>query len=308
MITYNHEDYIREAIEGVMIQNTNFSLELIIADDTSPDHTEEIVASFSNHPKYSYIKYFKHDVNKGMMNNFIWALQQAKGQYVALCEGDDYWTDPNKLQKQVDFLESNPEYSMCFHQGTSIYQNSKKEENSISDKMILNGIVTNNEIIRLGGSLCPTNSIVYRNLHTEFPPFFYEVKSGDRALALLLMLEGKFKFLNENLSVYRIHDGGISRNLDTSQLIGFKDSNITLLEKFNEYSNFKFNKNIKNEISSQVRNIFIYNPKYVLKLDYLKKIKIKHLFLAFARIFINLFKYFPLILKHQEKKKLTPNV
>jgi glycosyltransferase involved in cell wall biosynthesis len=106
MITYKHEQFIAKAIEGVLMQKCDFEVELIIADDCSPDKTEEKVFQIiKNHPKNSWIKYTKHKTNKGMISNFNWALNQCKGKYIAMCEGDDYWTDPLKLQKQVDFLE-----------------------------------------------------------------------------------------------------------------------------------------------------------------------------------------------------------
>ncbi|MDO9260985.1 MAG: glycosyltransferase, partial [Flavobacteriaceae bacterium] len=104
MITYNHENYIQQAIEGVLMQTCNFEVELIIANDCATDKTDEVIQEIiKNHPNSSWIKYTNHSQNKGMMPNFIWAMQQCKGKYIALCEGDDYWTDPLKLQKQVEF-------------------------------------------------------------------------------------------------------------------------------------------------------------------------------------------------------------
>ena len=115
MVTYNHEKFISEAIEGVLIQQTNFSFELIIANDASTDGSDKIINEFiANHPKGNLIKYFKHEKNVGMMQNFTFALGHCKGKYIALCEGDDYWTDPLKLQKQVDFLEANEDYCDLF--------------------------------------------------------------------------------------------------------------------------------------------------------------------------------------------------
>ena len=115
-ITYNHENFIRDAIEGFLMQQTNFDYEIIIANDCSPDNTDSFVKKYiNNHPKGKLIKYFRHDKNIGVMPNFIFALKQCTGKYIALCEGDDYWTDPYKLQKQVDFLEANLDYTICFH-------------------------------------------------------------------------------------------------------------------------------------------------------------------------------------------------
>ena len=112
MITYGHEDYIAEAIEGVLRQVVDFPVELIIADDCSADNTESIVQGFiQNHPNGHWINYTKHEKNKGMIPNFLWALEKAEGEFVALCDGDDYWTSSNKLQIQVNFLVKN--LSLC---------------------------------------------------------------------------------------------------------------------------------------------------------------------------------------------------
>ena len=126
MITYNHEKYIQQAIEGVLMQQVNFPVELIIADDASPDQTESIVNKIiAEHTNGHWIKYTKHITNKGMNHNFLWACQQAKGKYIALCEGDDYWTDPYKLQKQLDFMEANPSFGLVATHTSDYYQAKK---------------------------------------------------------------------------------------------------------------------------------------------------------------------------------------
>lgn len=116
-ITYGHQDYILDTLKGVLMQEYIGEIEFIIANDNSPDETDRVVTEFLNTnsiPSRFEIKYTKHEKNLGMMPNFIWALKQAKGKYIALCEGDDYWTDPLKLQKQVDFLEENGGYVACY--------------------------------------------------------------------------------------------------------------------------------------------------------------------------------------------------
>jgi glycosyltransferase involved in cell wall biosynthesis len=116
MLTFKHDNYIAQAINGVLMQVTDFDFELIISDDCSPDNTEQIVKDIQNsHPKGHLIKYLRQKKNIGVLPNGLFALQQCKGKYIAFCEGDDYWTDPNKLQQQVDFLESNGDYTMTFH-------------------------------------------------------------------------------------------------------------------------------------------------------------------------------------------------
>ncbi len=114
MITYGHENYIRQAIEGVLMQECNFEVELILCNDCSPDKTNDIIQDIlKSNAKSDRIKYFNHKKNIGMMPNFIFSLQKCSGKYIALCDGDDYWTDPFKLQKQVDFLENNPDFVLC---------------------------------------------------------------------------------------------------------------------------------------------------------------------------------------------------
>lgn len=111
MITYNHEAYIEQAIESVINQHTNFEYELVIGEDFSKDSTREICKNLAKeHPKI--IKLIPADRNLGMINNFIATLQHCSGKYLAFCDGDDFWTDSLKLQKQIDFLENNPDYGM----------------------------------------------------------------------------------------------------------------------------------------------------------------------------------------------------
>lgn len=125
MITYNHELYLNQAIEGVLMQQTNFMFELIIADDNSPDRTESIIKHYiDNHPQGYLIKYFRHENNLGMNENVLFALNRSKGKYIATCDGDDYWIDPYKLQKQVDFLEENSEYGLIHTDFNTFYQSS----------------------------------------------------------------------------------------------------------------------------------------------------------------------------------------
>ena len=113
-ITYNHEPYLRQTLEGFLMQETNFPVEIILAEDCSTDGTRSICEEYA--AKYlEKIKYIYRDHNVGYNENEYEAMCAASGKYIAYCEGDDYWTDPLKLQKQVDFLEAHPEYSVCWH-------------------------------------------------------------------------------------------------------------------------------------------------------------------------------------------------
>ncbi len=166
MVTYGHEKYIREAIEGILMQRGDFNFELIIANDASPDATHQIVSEIlKNHTNSDKICYIEQEKNIGMMPNFIFALQQAQGDYIALCDGDDYWTDPYKLQKQVDFLEANPDYVLSFHKVKILKPNGDLEEDFITN------VPENYEIQETWaglGNYIHTPSEVFRNVIKEF--------------------------------------------------------------------------------------------------------------------------------------------
>lgn len=115
MITYGHEKYIVEAIKGVFGQQVPFTVELVICDDCSPDNTPTVISKIiAEAPENVNVRYLRHKENMGMMNNFIYCIEQCTGEFIAICEGDDTWTDVNKLTKQVQFLQNNPECSMVF--------------------------------------------------------------------------------------------------------------------------------------------------------------------------------------------------
>jgi glycosyltransferase involved in cell wall biosynthesis len=125
MITYNHAPYIAQAIEGVLQQKTNFPFELVIGEDCSTDGTREIVFEYQKkHP--DIIRVITSDENVGAKKNGLRVLKACQGKYIAFCEGDDYWHNPDKLQKQVDYMESHPECGMLFADCDAYYQRSKK--------------------------------------------------------------------------------------------------------------------------------------------------------------------------------------
>ncbi|TCN56387.1 glycosyltransferase [Flavobacterium circumlabens] len=240
MITYGHEKFIEEAINGVLMQEIDFDIELLISNDASPDKTDEIVKSIiENHPRGSWIRYIKHDSNIGMMPNSLFVLEASKGEFIAVCEGDDYWTDPLKLQKQVAFLEANPEYVMCFHRCQFLtLENGKnkfvdQELEVIDYEYNLYGLLYHWNI--------PTASIVFKNVFLEednvFPYDFLKVQSGDIALASYLFQFGKFFLFKEIMSVYRVFGLGVSVTHKDLRMIHYRAN---LYFRINEYYNFKY--------------------------------------------------------------------
>ena len=207
MVTYGHEQFIKQSIEGVLMQDCDFDIELILANDCSPDLTDEVVRGIlENHPKSNWIKYTKHPKNIGMISNFMWAASQATAKYIALCDGDDYWTDPLKLQKQVDFLEANEDYAICFHDVLEFHQNTSFFKD---DYMSMHNKETHFDSLKIArGNFIHTPSVVLRN-DFEIPNWFLEVVLGDWSLYLLQLKGRKIKRFKEKMAVYRVHDQGV---------------------------------------------------------------------------------------------------
>lgn len=206
MITYNQETFIAQAIEGVMMQKADFDFELIIGEDFSTDRTRQIVLEYKK--KYpDKIRLLLRESNYGMMRNFVETLRAGDGEYIAVCEGDDYWTDPNKLQKQVDWLENNRGYSICSHGVRIVYQGTNKPSQIWSREWIKKGEATIEEIINSGGGA--TCSLVFRSQVLEdLPGWYQEQRGGDWSLQILCASQGRMKYIPDIMGVYRVHAGG----------------------------------------------------------------------------------------------------
>lgn len=214
-LTYNHEDYLRDTLEGFLMQKVSFPIEILINDDASTDKTAEIVREYE--AKYpDLIRAFYQPVNlysqgKDLCLEVLYP--QARGKYIALCEGDDYWTEPTKLQKQVDFLESHPEYSACVHNTMLHYCSGNGK-----DRPLLNHTedcdVRFEDICNGMSFSFHTSSIVAKKSIIANPQdFFYVGLSygfGDHPDALWMYVNGPIRCLKECMSVYRIHSGSAS--------------------------------------------------------------------------------------------------
>ena len=215
MITYGHEVYIKQAIESILMQDCDFDFELIVSNDNSPDGTDYIVKKIINeHPKANKIKYHLHENNLGMMPNFIFTLNQAKSKYIALCDGDDYWIDPLKLQKQVNFLQENNDYSMTVGRFNYLYEKSKK---CIQNKEIFNFKQPNLTLKNyIAFNFSHTSTFLYRN-NFELPNWLLKVHSGDQSIFILATNKGKIKYFNDLFSVYRINNESVSFNVNAKK-------------------------------------------------------------------------------------------
>lgn len=205
-ITYGHQDYIIETIKGVLKQNYTGKIEFIISNDNSPDDTDQVISDFFKSieiPQNFEINYINHATNIGVMPNFYDALTKASGDYIALCDGDDYWTDENKLQKQIVFLEENEDYVLVGH-NVRIFENETNETIN-SSFPFTNSIKPSKNYIFLDNYI-PALSIVFKNKY-EIPKWLLGCKIGDYPLILFLEQFGQIGFIDDIMASYRSNSG-----------------------------------------------------------------------------------------------------
>jgi glycosyltransferase involved in cell wall biosynthesis len=208
IFAYNLEKFIAKAIESVLMQKADFKFEIIIGEDRSTDRTSEICIEY--HKAYpDKIKLLLREQNLGMKKNVFDTLKTASGEYVAILDGDDYWIDPLKLQKQVDFMDSYPDFSLCCHNSIILY-----EDHNITPSLFnprnQKEIISIEEII-MNWSMA-TASMLYRNSMMTFPDWVYKAHNFDIAIQILLADRGKIKYFDEPMSVYRRALGSNSFN------------------------------------------------------------------------------------------------
>ena len=240
MVTYNHENYIGQAIESVLIQKTTFPVKLFIGEDCSTDQTEAICLKYKEeNPEIIDVRFNKQ--NLGAINNakqIFEACFSSGAKYIAMLEGDDYWTDPYKLQKQVDFLDANEDFAICHHNIKVIYDDGR--ESHLSNSTDQKGITTIEDLAH--SNYIYTASCVFRNgLVKEFPVWLNNSIVGDYVLHMLNAKYGKIKFIPDVMGVYRIHKGGTWENMNYISRI---ENWVELLEL------------MKNHFSTEIVDIF----------------------------------------------------
>ena len=219
-ITYNHVRFIRECLNGFITQKTNFNYEVLIHDDASNDGTKEIIQEYVNKYPEIFIPFYEEE-NQFGKSDFCRDILYPKirGEYVAICEGDDFWTDEFKLQKQVDILEYHKECSVCFHYAKVHWENDEKEDFIFPDenKIVSRNILNINDLLNYN-FIC-TCSVMYRwRFHKDDLSLIPDgIIPGDWYLPLLHAQVGYIYFINSVMSVYRKHKNGIWFNAEMSE-------------------------------------------------------------------------------------------
>ena len=251
-ITYNHEKYIADAIESFLMQECNFDFEILIHDDASTDKTPDIIRQYEM--KYpNVIKPIYQSENKysqGVKISAVYLYPNAQGKYIALCEGDDYWTDPKKLQMQVEYMEKNPMCSLSCH-GANVVDNDGVSIR-VQRPFRLNKVVTIEDVLWKKRDYIPTASMLFpTELVKELPPFYYNAPIGDLPLQIFLTMQSDAYYIDKLSSDYRHHvDVSWTKSMmsDSEKLKVFYSRLIRMYEEIDEYSGYEYHESIKNAL------------------------------------------------------------
>lgn len=239
IMVYNHEQYLKSCLDGILEQKSNFTFDLVVGEDCSTDGSRQILLDYRNRYPGKF-KLLLHETNVGPNKNQDLVLSNCKGKYLAICEGDDYWTDALKLQKQVDFLEKHSDYNVTVGRYKFYYEAS--------------GIFKDNrEIVNIHKPLTLKDYIAFNFSHTStfllrlpqtIPDWFHGMFAGDQSLMIISAGDQKIKYFEDFFSVYRINQGSVtgqSKRKDPS--IAYNNTNI-FLTHVNQHTQFKFEKQI----------------------------------------------------------------
>lgn len=273
MMAYNHEKYVAQALDSVLMQKVDFEYQIVLGEDCSTDNTREIVVSYAER----YPKKFKlllHKTNIGAVNNQNLIFAKCTGKYIAMLECDDYWTDPLKLQKQVEFLDKNKEYSMVFTPALRKFENANKPNkirnryfNYNTDKFKLENI------LKLGGGFYPTCSAMFLNKIFDVNnsmKYFKIHSTGDFPIAILAAIKGKIGYIDDVTSVYRVQNNSVSNKLFKTCEDCVEDINIKYKKNI-KFLNFLFkeidiNKKLQQKLIAKENYVFL--SKHLICLDY----------------------------------------
>lgn len=281
-LSYNHEKYIKKTIDSILMQNTNFNFEIIINDDSSTDETPSIIRQYEKLYPDKIFPIF-HENNEYAQGNKIFfnLFNKARGKYIALCECDDYWSNPNKLQNQFNILEANSDCNFCTHLVEHVSEDGKKLS-VIQPKFMESGIYTGKNLI--SKSMTPIQSIfhlssyfirgnVLMELSNSPPHYFLNAPVGDIFLQLYLFSKGNTFYINQPFSCYRRNSIGswTNRNMYKKDLL--VNNNISLINTYRLFSEETNNK-YHDVVNKYIRYLLYQN--LCIEMNY-KKIKRSYL-------------------------------
>ena len=252
-ITYNHEKYIEETIDSFLMQETNFPFEIVLGEDCSTDNTRKIVEKYKeNYP--NIIKLIVSENNVGMQANGQRTMEACRGKYVALCEGDDYWTDAKKLQVQIDEMKKYPDVSISFHPAYEFIDG--KIGKILSNHANKTKIFTTAEVILGDGDFCPTASLIVKNeVLRNLPKWYYtEAPVGDYFIQIFGSIKGGMLYIPLMMSCYRIHGMGWTLNQSS---VDIREKWLTRMIKTLNHLNTFLENRFNSEIEKMIKKYYL---------------------------------------------------
>lgn len=293
IITYNHSNYISSCLEGVLKQITNFTIECLVGDDFSSDGTSSIISNFEEQNK-NLIFHIRRNTNLGQLTgngrlNLLHTLSLARGKFIAICDGDDFWTDPYKLQKQVDYLEANPNCSFCTHWVKTRIGNDEPFDEELVSGRIRPQIINSNDMFidkgreTLKGIPFMSLSVVARKKCFEFTSkIIKNIPGGDNAIWVNALEHGYAYCIPEHMGVYRKHGTSTWSSLNSTHksiqiLVNLlyikkyypkysKRINLLFTKELKEWSEWDFNHNVYKNFTKSILHFIGRHPLFSVTL------------------------------------------
>ena len=309
-VTYNHKSCLAEAIESVLMQNTDFKYELIIHDDASTDGTTSIIQEYvEKYPDIIVPIYQKENQYSKGIKATVFFVPKVKGKYIAFCEGDDYWTDTSKLQTQVDIMEQNPSYSMCTHASEKV--NTRGEALGVIGDLKEDAVYNAVDIISSEITMFHTSSYLFKTEFAQNLPFYYySAPVGDYPLRIYLSTRGDIYHISKVMAVYRLgieSSWSTTKRKDKKAIAVFLEELIKMFDDIDEATNYKYNTQIKVRKTALEYNVH-YNRNDLFRMqenrfkEHYRKLKFKTKVLIFAKRYLpfitNSYYKFKFIIKH----------
>lgn len=251
-VVYNHSEFVHDALDGFLSQITDFGIEVLISDDASTDGSQEIIKSYQErYPKIiKPIFQLRNQFSLGIRPNIEFNLPRVSGEYIAFCDGDDFWSDPHKLQSQVDFLRLNGGFSACAH--NTAVMNSERELNGY----IVNSLTKDSfdvDDFTQGEVYFHSSSLLFRNNEsTKKAIELIKLHNGDWFRLITFSMFGPVKYIDKVMSVYRVHGAGIWSLLDSEEQV---TRNLRAIVSFNRILDYKFETNLLSLLVERVKGL-----------------------------------------------------
>lgn len=262
IMSYNQEEYIQQAIEGCLMQQTRFAYEIIIHDDASTDKTAHIIQRYADQYPEVIVPIIQREnqYSKGVRITATFLIPRAKGKYIAFCEGDDYWTDPLKLEKQISIMEADPSISFCFTATKWVFVN-ENNKSKIRRYYRANHFLSPKDILVTTGRVADTvSTVLKKEVYNEIPDWYLTSPVGDTPLALMSMLIGRLFYLNDVTVAYRRGVSNSWTTVNSSNSVNYENSLNKIIKTFDEFdedTEFKYHYFVKKRIHLEILEYLI---------------------------------------------------